>query len=156
MMPTQAQAFEFFGDPREDGWYAANVTSVPCPWPLRVGDVTTDHIHCHRKVADSLMRVLGKTWIDVGRDMKKIRELHFDIYDGCYNFRAKRGGNSLSMHSFAAAIDWDAEHNMMNTKHPFFTRDTPLIANFIAEGWVWGGDWTSPKDYMHVQAVRVK
>ena len=155
MWPTQAEAFNFYGDPRKDGWYSANVVSVPCPWQLTVGDVTTDHIHCHRKIADSVLRVLNKTWIDVGRDVKKIKELHFNIYDGCYNFRAKRGGSTLSMHAFACAIDWDAEHNPFRSKKFFFKRDTPLIANFIAEGCVWGGDWTNP-DAMHVQYARIR
>lgn len=153
--PTQAEAFKVFGDPRQSGWYGANVTEVPCPWPLRVGDVVTDHIHCHKKVAESLMRVLNKTWIDAGRDMRKITSQHSDIYDGCYNFRAMRGGGRLSMHAFAVAIDWDAAHNPWRSRKFFFTKDTPLIANFLAEGWTWGGMWSAP-DAMHVQYPRVR
>ncbi len=153
--PTQAQAMSFYGDPRKSDWYGANVVQVPCPWVLTVGDITTDHIHCHRKIADSLLRVLNRTWIACGRDQKVIKAKHFDIFDGCYNLRAMRGGGTLSMHSFACAIDWDAAHNPFRSKKFFFTADTPLIAEFRKEGWTWGGEWSAP-DAMHVQAARVR
>ncbi len=153
--PLQSECMSYYGDPRQSGWYAARVVEVPCPWALRVGNITTDHIHVHKRCAESLLRVLNKTWIDVGRDVKKIREIHADIYDGCYNFRSMRGRAQLSMHAFACAIDWDAANNPFRSKKFFFRRDTPLIANFIAEGWIWGGEWSVP-DAMHVQACRVR
>lgn len=153
--PLQSECMDFYGDPRNDGWYTANVVKVPCPWLLRIGDVTEDHVHVHYRVAESLMRIFGKTWIDCGRDERRVHALHFDIYDGCYNFRAKRGSSSLSMHAFACALDFDAAHNPFNSKKFFFTRNMPLVANFLAEGWVWGGDWSSP-DAMHFQAARVR
>ncbi len=153
--PTQAEAMRFYGDPRKAGWYEQSVTAVPCPWKLRIGDITTDHIHAHKKVADSLLRILNAAWLAVGRDLVKVKALHMDVFDGCFNLRAMRGGNRLSMHSFACAIDWDAEHNPWRSKKFFFSHEHPLIAAFLAEGWVWGGDWKTSPDAMHVQAARV-
>ena len=153
--PTQAQAMEFYGDPRKPDWYKNNVIEVPCPWKLTIGDITADHIHVHKKCAEALLKALNGAWVAVDRDPKQVKAQHMDIFDGCYNLRAMRGGKRLSMHSFACALDFDAEHNQFGAKKHFFTEDHPLVRNFEAQGAVWGGYWNSP-DAMHFQFARVK
>jgi hypothetical protein len=32
-----------------------------------------------------------------------------------------------------------------------FTSDHPIVRAFLQLGWVWGGNWTSPKDYQHFE-----
>src|SRR5215472_6147266 len=57
--PLQKDCLAFYGDPRRAGWLHANTVDVPCPWALRIGNVTVRNIVIHKKCADSLTRVLG-------------------------------------------------------------------------------------------------
>ncbi len=157
LWPLQKECLAFYGDPRRAGWLQANTVDVPCPWPLRVGDLTARNILIHKKCADSLARVLGRIWDAVGHDPDKIRRLRYDIYDGSYNLRLIRGSASaMSMHAFAAAIDWDAADNAQHERKHLFEDDSLLVMKFKEEGWIWGGDWSAGSiDAMHVQAARV-
>ncbi len=154
--PLQRDCMSFYGNPAKPGWLQANTVPVTCPWTLHVGSTPTTHITIHKKCAESLAAVLAAVWEAVGKDEAKIRELRYDRYDGSYNFRPKRNSTSLSMHAFAAAIDWDAADNPFHSSRHLFTHDSPLIAKFRDQGWIWGGDWSpGSQDAMHVQAARI-
>jgi hypothetical protein len=154
--PLQRDAAAFYGDPRQPGWLQHNTTSVACPWTLFVGEIRTSHILIHNKCAESLARVLNNIWDAVRHDLTVIKAHRYDQYDGSYNFRPKRGGNSLSMHAFACAIDWDAKDNAFHDNHHLFTDQSLLVTKFKEEGWIWGGDWSPGSvDAMHVQAARI-
>ena len=86
-------------------------------------------------------------------DPAKIAALHYDRYDGSYNFRPMRGGASLSMHSFACAIDWDANDNAFHDKHHLFNEQSLLVVKFKEEGWVWGGDQRSGDVALRIDAA---
>jgi lysozyme family protein len=181
--PLQSQCIAFYGDPRQPGWLEANTVQVPCPWPLHFETSTLHSILIHKKVAASLTRVLNNVWNDVGKSVDKINALHYDRYSGSYNFRPIRSVSYgdvfvpalanddlavsltkldapisvLSMHAFAAAIDWDAEENQQHSQKHLFTDQSPLIVEFKKEGAVWGGNWSgSSVDGMHLQFARVK
>jgi len=155
--PLQSQCLAFYGDPRAEGWLQSNTVDVACPWPLHMGGLVVPHILIHKKCAESLTRVLNAVWDAVGCDVEKIRARRYDIYDGSYNLRLIRGSASaLSMHAFAAAIDWDAADNPQHAQKHLFADDSLLVVKFKEEGWVWGGDWSPGSiDAMHVQAARV-
>ncbi len=155
--PLQSQCLSFYGDPRKKGWLQANTTHVTCPWPLHMdGGVTVHDILIHKKCAESLARVLSRVWDAVGKDAGRISALRYDIFDGSYNLRVMRGGSSLSMHSYACAIDWDAKDNQQHSQRHLFTDQSLLVVKFKEEGWIWGGDWSPGSiDAMHVQAARV-
>ena len=155
--PLQLDCLAFYGDPRQKGWLQSNTIDITCPWPLVMGNVAISHILIHKKCADSLTRVLGAVWNAVGRDVGKIIQFRYDQYDGSYNLRNIRGNASaLSMHAFAAAIDWDAVDNEQHATKHLFQDNSLLIVKFKEEGWIWGGDWSSGSiDAMHVQAARV-
>ena len=155
--PLQSQCLEFYGDPRQAGWLQANTVSVTCPWPLHMGSVPVAHIVIHKKCADSLTRILNSIWDAAGRSADTIRKLRYDEYDGSYNLRTIRGDTSaLSMHAFAAAIDWDAADNEQHALRHLFQDDSLLVVKFREEGWIWGGDWSPGSvDAMHVQAARI-
>lgn len=160
--PTQAQCDAFYGNPRGQGdgvsqsWYAANVTHVRCPWALHMDAITLHDIEIHRKCVDSLTRVLGNIWDAAGRDQAKIEAMHYDRYSGSFNYRNKRGGSTLSMHSYGAAIDWDSEENQQHSQKHLFQSDSLLIVKFKEEGWICGLDWSAGSiDPMHVQAARL-
>lgn len=68
-------------------------------------------------------------------------------WDGCFNIRKKRGGNTYSLHSWAIAIDINAAWNGFG-KEPQMS--DALVACFTDAGFDWGGTWTK-KDGMHFQ-----
>lgn len=76
------------------------------------------------------------------------RNIH--TYDGCFNIRQKRGGSSLSLHSWGLAIDINASSNHYGA-HPTMPRE--VVEIFHAEGFDWGGEWSTP-DGMHFQLSR--
>lgn len=154
--PLQSECDKFYGNPREHGWLAANTVAVPVPWPMHIGKTPVDHILIHKKCADSLKRTLSAIWVACGQNLDKIKQLHYDVYDGSYNFRPMRGSTRLSMHSYACAIDFDAAHNAFHSTQHFFHSDSPIVVEFKKEGWIWGGDWSpGSQDAMHFQAARI-
>jgi D-alanyl-D-alanine carboxypeptidase len=157
--PLQRDCLTFYGDPRRPDWLQANTVGVPCPWPLHIDGITTNHIVINKKCAPSLANVLTAIWMACGNSpierLAKIHALRYDIYDGSYNLRPMRGSATLSMHAFACAIDWDAKDNEYHSRRHLFTHESILVKAFQAEGWVWGGDWMPGTDAMHVQAARV-
>jgi D-alanyl-D-alanine carboxypeptidase len=155
--PLQKDCLAFYGDPRKASWLQANTIDVACPWPLKMGDLVIPHILIHKKCAESLARVLNAVWDATGRNLTTIQRLHYDRYDGSYNLRLIRGSaTAMSMHAFAAAIDWDAADNAQHSQKHLLQDDSLLVAKFKDEGWIWGGDWSPGSiDAMHVQAARV-
>jgi len=154
--PLQRDCLTFYGDPSARNWLHDNTTDVTCPWPLLMDKTPVAHILIHKKCAESLMRVLNSIWDAAGRSLSTIRALRYDQFDGSYNFRPIRGGHNLSMHAFAAAIDWDAADNAQHSLQHLFRDDSLLVVKFKEENWIWGGDWSAASiDAMHVQAARV-
>lgn len=155
--PLQSQCLAYYGDPRSPSWLQANTIDVPCPWPLHMGNLTIPHILIHKKCAESLARVLNNIWDASGKSLSTIQKLRYDQYDGSYNLRLIRGSAiAMSMHAYAAAIDWDAADNAQHSQKHLFQDDSLLVVKFKEEGWIWGGDWSPGSiDAMHVQAARV-
>lgn len=73
---------------------------------------------------------------------------------GCYNPRSISSGGSRSFHSWGIAIDinWDA-NPMGVPNRPTGDHALPAATGALARkyGMEWGGDWDSPKDWMHVE-----
>jgi hypothetical protein len=104
-------------------------------------------IRCHKKVADSLRRVL--TAISQGPHKRILA-----TYAGCYNNRAMRGGSLPSLHARGAAIDLEPDGNGNHVAWP--TRaNMPLdiMEAFAREGWLAAGAFWG-RDAMHFQATR--
>lgn len=153
--PLQNQCSHFYGNPATgSSWQAANLIHVLCPWKLHIGNTPVSAITIHKKCAESLTRALNNIWEAAGKTQDQIAKLHYDQYDGSFNYRPMRGSSNLSMHAYGCAIDWDAAENPFHSKHHLFTSQSLLVVKFKEEGWDWGGDWSSP-DAMHVQAARV-
>ena len=108
-----------------------------CTWgksPSRTSSST-------RNVRRVLTRVLDAVWEATGKSVDTIKKLRYDVYDGSYNLRNIRGSAaSLSMHAFAAAIDWDAADNEQHAQRHLFQNDSLLVVKFKEAGWIWGGD----------------
>lgn len=72
-------------------------------------------------------------------------------WDGCFIIRSKRGLKSLSLHSWAVAVDVNAFENQLNMK-PKLSKG--FVKCFKDAGCDWGGDWTR-KDGMHFQINKI-
>lgn len=100
-----------YGKPNQNGTY---LVSIKLPYPMRLAwaketKVTT--MRCHRLVADNFLAVFNELLATYG--LSKIQELGIDLFGGCFNFRAMRGGSDYSRHSWGIAIDLDPERNTL-------------------------------------------
>ena len=143
--PEQSRVAEFFGKPGDESQHAiVNVEGLGIAYE----GVIKKTIRCHKKVQYSLLRVL--------EEMNRTAEGRAILgrYDGCYNDRAMRGGTAKSMHAWAIAVDFDADHNGNHTHWPTVaTMPFSVIEAFSREGWLSAGAFWS-RDGMHMQATR--
>ncbi|MGL4811551.1 MAG: M15 family metallopeptidase [Beijerinckiaceae bacterium] len=154
----------FYGNPdaNRDGradpvWMATHLVRVKPPYSMQWswgGDVAT--LTVHRACAESLLRALDAIARLYG-SQAAIEKARMHLCGGVFNFRAKRGGHTLSIHSWGAAIDLDPERNGFGRRYVENRGMMPLrvVECFAAEGWVWGGRWSTP-DAMHFQAARLR
>jgi hypothetical protein len=144
------------GDGRADPvWMKANLVRVKPPYRMAWSwGGEAQSIAVHRRCADSLLRVLEGIARRYG-SQAAIEKARLHLCGGAFNFRLKRGGSTLSIHSWGAAIDLDPERNGLGRRHIEERGMMPMAAVelFAAEGWVWGGRWSRP-DAMHFQAAR--
>ncbi len=120
-MLTTEQTILKYGKPSQDG--KPYLTIIKLPYPMRLAwDLKTSvtKISCHKLVADKLTAVFTELLAVYGYD--KLKELGIDIFGGCFNFRAMRGGIDFSKHSWAIAVDLDPERNQL--------RETSTTARF--------------------------
>jgi hypothetical protein len=135
------------------------LANVPSPWRLKIAwdlSQSRGHFRVHQKVADSLAEVLERVHEHYGP--AEIDRLRLNVFGGDYNARRKRGGSSMSTHSWGIAIDFDPENNKLE-----WGRDRARLARpeyddwwkiWEREGWVSLGR-TRNFDWMHVQAARL-
>ena len=72
-------------------------------------------------------------------------------WDGCFIIRQKRGLTSLSLHSWALAVDVNASENQLN-QTPKLSAE--FVACFTDAGCDWGGVWQRI-DAMHMQISKI-
>lgn len=129
-------------------WAARSLITVDVPAPMFYGADPVRRIYCHKAIAEELVETFHEVVAAGVWDVIK-------NYSGCYVFRLKRNGTRLSMHSFGAAIDFDAPHNMMGTALERTAiggtkEGREVVDIFEARGWTWGGRFPTP-DAMHFQ-----
>lgn len=83
-----------------------------------------------------------------------------------FHYRTVISGGTLSRHSLGRAIDFNpfnnpyvtssgdmkpsgAEYDLDDSRT--LHADHPLVKELKSRSWIWGGDWETPKDYMHFQ-----
>ena len=136
---TTPQVVKKYGEANITG--AGYLVKINLPYPMRIAwdtDSVVNTLMCHRLVADKLTAVFNGILIHYGYD--KIKELGIDLYGGCFNYRKKRGGSSMSMHSWGIAIDLDPARNQLKetSKTARFARPEykPMIDIFYSHGFI--------------------
>jgi hypothetical protein len=150
--PTQAECPSFYGS--DEATILANLVNVQVPWLM---NGKTHTIPIHKKCAESLTRVVNFIWEKCGKSQDQIHAFGYDIFDGSFNWRVIAGTNTPSVHSYGAAIDFDAARNPQHATKTEFKPDSLITQAFETEGWIWGGRWSVVSvDSMHFQAARVR
>lgn len=160
--PLQRDCDKFYGNPRGSGssasrsWEVGCLTRIKPPFAMYYDRRPVSYILMHRKCADSFRRVLDKIWIAANKDQATVDKWGASTYAGAYVYRKKRGGSTLSMHSYGCAIDLDPARNGFRNPNPHFGRGDAykVVEAFESEGWEWGGRWAGRScDGMHFQAA---
>lgn len=165
----QASMNRYYGNPDRDrngqpdrDWVAANIVQLVPPYqlyyPKENGRTIIKRatkfksLSVHKKCKDSLETCLKE--IAKQFSPEEIIKYELDICGGTFVFRLKRGGSSLSIHSWGTAIDISHLINWFGRKYNEKAGMMPskAVAIFKAEGWTWGGRW-STADGMHFQAA---
>lgn len=151
--PRQKDMAKFYGEPGK------NHTMITLPYPMRLAWDTSAIVTkttINEKCAESAVRALKAALDHYGHD--KLKALGLDLYGGCFNNRAMRGGKSLSTHAYAAALDINPAANQLRWGADRAAMAHPNCAAFLdafeAEGWISLGRERN-FDWMHLQAARL-
>ena len=151
MLSTKAIIQEF-GKPNQQGSY---LTTIKLPYPMRLAWDTKTKVNtmrCHKLVADDFSKVFAELLQVYG--LAKIQELGIDLFGGCFNFRAMRGGSDYSRHSWGIAVDLDPVRNQLHetSKTARFARPEykAMIDIFYKNGFVSLGREKN-YDWMHFE-----
>lgn len=134
-----------FGEPG----ISDNIITKPFPFPLYLnGDKNfrCNNFYGHKYIADSVIDAYKEILEIFGIEF--IRKHGLDNYGGCYNYRAVRGANKLSVHSWGLAVDILPDHGPLD--------EPPLLPYhfvdaFLKRGFKWGG-YFDRYDGMHFSA----
>lgn len=154
---TPAALNRFYGNPDANGdgapdlkWQQENLTTITPPFPMFYDGKKVNKITCHKKIAEALLAALVKVKSITTAEERK--QYGLDQFGGVFNFRRKRGGTSLSTHSWAIAIDLAVALNGFGIKYGSRPLMMPakVVAAFEEQGATWGGLGSNP-DAMHFQ-----
>ena len=139
-MVTSAQCLKKYGEPSASN---KNLVLWDVPTELEIG-VIPKRIYCNKDLIKPLEAAF-KSLIATGC----VNELK--TWDGCFNIRKKRGLASMSLHSWAIAIDVNAFENGLGVTPKLSPR---FVKCFTDNGFTWGGTWQR-KDGMHFQLAKI-
>lgn len=151
-----------FGNPdsNNDGaadraWVLSHLAEITPPYPVFYNGKPVRAITCNRAIAAPLLASLQDVLKHYGSPAG-VAKVGMDRFDGCFEFRVKRGNsNSLSMHAYGCATDWNARDNPFQSKGGTMPKD--VVDIFKSHGAIWGGDWSAKsRDPMHFQWARVR
>lgn len=139
-MVTSAQCLAKYGEPSvKNKWLV--LWDVPAE--LEIG-IIPKRIYCNKDMVGPLTQAF-KNLIATGA----VKELK--TWDGCFNIRKMRGLSSMSLHSWAIAIDVNAFENGLGHVPKLSAK---FVKCFTDAGFDWGGTWKR-KDGMHFQLAKI-
>jgi len=132
---THLELLKAFGEPNlERGMVLWDV-----PTELEIG-VIPKKVYCNKTMVKPSEKAFSNL-ITTGY----VKELK--TFDGCFNIRNIRGRTTPSLHSFGAAMDFNAAWNQLGKPSAF---SAGFVKCFTDAGCDWGGEWQR-KDGMHFQ-----
>ena len=142
------------GLPTSSSEMSRYLTTISITAPDATGTNHTFTTQVHKAVAS-----------DIQNAMQEIVNAGFPINSFyCYSWRGMAGNrNTTSHHSYGVACDINPTQNYMIRngqvisgsywkpgKDPYsITSNGIVVTTFAKYGWIWGGSWSSSKDYMH-------
>jgi hypothetical protein len=152
---SNQEMVENFGIPNQSGTY---LVSAKIPFPLIIAwdhSLTVSRIRCHKLVVNGVENIFNDLLNVYG--LEKINALGINLFGGCFNYRAMRGGSSWSRHAWGTAIDLDPQRNQMDEtkKTARFARKEykDMIDIFEAHGWLSLGRLKN-YDWMHFEVSK--
>ena len=149
----------FYGDPDRNQDFTPdpeftreNLVKVPLPFPLRLSwnlDLVSLNLYGHRLAVDQICKFFDQIAGYYG-GYQKLKELNLDIWGGCYQFRQKRGGQSISSHAWGMAFDYLPHLGQLGKQSRI---PAPIVVIGEKMGFENGGEWTVP-DGMHFQLCK--
>lgn len=152
-MDTPSGLRAFYGTPGD------GLVKLTCPYPMVLAwdpSIKIKSFMCHEKVHDSLYNCLQRV-LKVCGGVEGVQKARMDLFGGCYNERNRRGGRTLSTHSWGIAIDLDPSRNERGKPWKKDSGMIPMeIVNIFEDsGWTWGGRFSVP-DAMHFQLANIR
>ena len=154
-MVTSAQALKKYGNP--------NLLATQSKH-FELWFVDADILEAFKHVRFSALGTIGfPKKIFLNKDLQKPLEAalrnvisrglakELKTWDGCFIIRSKRGLLSLSLHSWAIAIDLNQAENQLNMIPKLSSQ---FVKSFTDAGFDWGGLWQR-KDGMHFQLSKI-
>jgi hypothetical protein len=139
-MVTSAQCLAKYGPASTDN---KNMVVWDVPVSLEIGFIPKK-IYCNKDMVVPLSHAFNNL---IQRDV--VSELK--TWDGCFNIRKKRGGSTMSLHSWGIAVDVNAFSNCFGCKPKLTAK---FVKCFTDAGFDWGGTWGKP-DGMHFQLAKI-
>lgn len=138
---AQLVLYTRYGDPREAGWDHKWIT----PWHIKQDFpwFPEEHIQVHKHFKELLKNAFDELTVK-GFD-KEIK-----TFGGAYEVRAIKGSTVLSVHSWGAAIDLNAEQNQYGSNG---TWSVEFVKIMEKHNICCGQSWTGRKDPMHFSMV---
>lgn len=154
--PTRAAIVQVFGEAAGPDCTAGRCT---LPMPFELAWDTSQKLMsfaCHRLLSDVLTSIFDQAFRHYGETQFNLLDL--DQFGGCFAHRAMRGGTSLSVHSWGAAVDLDPKRNQLK-----WGRDKAAFARPDYEAWwqiveahgAFSLGRVQNRDWMHFQFVQV-
>lgn len=139
-MVTSIDCKKKYGEPSLDN---PHLVLWDVPTEIEIG-MLPNRLYCNKDMIEPLTQafknIINRKLVD-----------QVKTWDGCFNIRKKRGLNSMSLHSWAIAVDINAFENQLG-QTPKMSFE--LVQCFKDAGFDWGGDWTR-LDGMHFQLSKI-
>lgn len=139
-MVTSAQCLAKYGPPSDRN---SNMVVWDVPVNLEIGMIPKK-IYCNKDMVVHLSHAFNNL---IQRGC--VSELK--TWDGCFNIRKKRGGSTMSLHSWGIAVDVNAYANCFGCKPKLSSN---FVKCFTDAGFNWGGNWKKP-DGMHFELANI-
>lgn len=149
-MLTTKQIIAKYGQPGPE-----NLVMIDLPYPMRIAwdpKTTVKRMQCHKLIAKPLLNVFKELLAAYG--LPELQRLGIDLFGGCYNYRAQRGGTNWSTHAFGIAIDLDPARNGLKATSKTAQFAKPEYKKMIEIFYKNGFEGLGPeqnRDWMHWQ-----